>query len=63
MSGTQRLILGGLALPSAAKSIEESLSVQVFVCVSNNRADAVDRLLIFIESLPPSSNTLLTQIL
>ncbi len=38
----------GSALPSAAKSKGESLSVQdVYVCVSNNRADAVDRVLIF----------------
>ncbi len=38
----------GLALPCAAKGKEESLSVQgVNVCVSNSRADAVDRLLIF----------------
>ncbi len=37
----------GSALPSAAKSKEESLSVKVFVCVLSNREDAVDRLLIF----------------
>ncbi len=41
------------ALPSAAKSKEGLYTVfhhyqsRVFVCVSNNRADAVDRLLIF----------------
>ncbi len=35
----------GLALQSAAKNKEESLTVQG-VCVSNNRMDAVDRFLI-----------------
>ncbi len=36
----------GLALPSATKSKEEYYQSKVFVCVSNNRTDAVDRPLI-----------------
>ncbi len=42
--GAQRSIIGGSALQSAEKSRKESLSVKVFVCVSNICADTVDRL-------------------
>ena len=50
--GAQRSILGARLLPSAAKSIRSHYQSKVFVCkqgaYTDNSADAVDRLLIYI---------------
>ncbi len=43
-------VLGSIRPPSALSRLKSHYQSKVFVCVSNSRADAVDRLLIFYKS-------------